>query len=872
MKFECPINYFKDNLVFGSDKSCWAVYEATGYDYDLLSDEMKISRLKRLTRFLSQIKSEAKIITIPINQNATERFRGLRERLEQNDPVYEHAMNQSVATERYLEQLAKNTGSINDYKTFVIVKLADDNENDVVKSLKEAYDYFVKSPKNAVEVYMNISTKDILKTRLEAFEESARKFEADQNKRLGLQATSTERTQWLIRRMAYRGLEKDVKLFYKGVNAPWTPEAETFALEKESIVRPYHRDVINLFSGVLKLKDRYIAIEHSDKSVSYQTFLTITNIPEILDFPGCEWIYMLQQHNTQAEICIHIKNIEYRESLKLLDFKKREINSQIEHISGSGSDIPDDLAESKDYADLMESELKQSRFPTIKASVVICVASSSVEDMERRAGMIRREYEDLNFIVERPLTDQLKLFMQYYPSVSFGVKDFIMKLTPLTLASGVIGATRMLGDDVGTYIGTTGPERKPVYFDMGLACRMNKSASATFFGSLGFGKSFNANLLVYLNFIYGGYALIFDPKGERTHWESFAPFKGLINIVSLSSEARYKGCLDPFNIYRDNPEAAKELALNVVCEIFKIPTKDSEYTALQLALTKIDEYEKPSMLKLSEILEGFTMENNEELTKAARNLGLRLSLLKGGGMATLIFGDGTEEAIRMDNRINILQIQNLTLPSPETKKDEYTQEETVSTVLMMIMANFAKKFALQELGVFKIVLFDESWALGKTTEGVKLYEFLARMGRSLYTSCIFNGHSVLDIPTEGIKNSIRYKFCFNTDNRAEAERMLEYIGLEVTEQNVELIRNLENGECLFQDLYRRVGVLRFDAVFRDIADLFSTTPTDKGIKATNISGAFGFTLTDRAENTLNAARYADYSEYEEADIYAYEEV
>ena len=146
---------------------------------------------------------------------------------------------------------------------------------------------------------------------------------------------------------------------------------------------------------------------------------------------------------------------------------------------------------------------------------------------------------------------------------------------------------------------------------------------------------------------------------------------------------------------------------------------------------------------------------------------------------------------------------------------------------MMILSHFAKNFALVKRPVFKIILFDESWMLGKTSEGVKLYDFLSRMGRSLFTGCIFNGHSVLDLPTEAIRNTITYKFCFNTDSDKEAQRMLEYLSLENTKENRELIKALGNAECLFQDMNGRVGVLKFDAVFQDIINVFNTTPKTK---------------------------------------------
>ena len=106
-------------------------------------------------------------------------------------------------------------------------------------------------------------------------------------------------------------------------------------------------------------------------------------------------------------------------------------------------------------------------------------------------------------------------------------------------------------------------------------------------------------------------------------------------------------------------------------------------------------------------------------------------------------------------------------------------------------------------------------------------EFISRMGRSLYTCIIYNGHSTKDLPTEGIKNSITYKFVFRSrNNRDEAARLLDYLGLEVTPENMLVIQNLGAGQCLFKDLYNRVGVLQFDPVFQDLFDIFSTTPTE----------------------------------------------
>ena len=270
---------------------------------------------------------------------------------------------------------------------------------------------------------------------------------------------------------------------------------------------------------------------------------------------------------------------------------------------------------------------------------------------------------------------------------------------------------------------------------------------------------------------------------------------------------------------------ANELALNVISELLKISPTSDEYTALLegARIIKTKENERPSMSLLIQILKEFNPK--DDLSPVAKRLARQLEVRQEAGMSQLLIGDGTEEAITLDNRLNILQIQNLKLPSPETEKKDYTTEEMLSTVLMMVLSHFAKKFALVKRPVFKIILFDESWALGKTTEGAKLYDYLSRMGRSLFTGCIFNGHSVLDIPSEGIKNTITYKFCFQTGSDSEAERMLAFLGLEVTEDNKDILKNLPNRTCLFQDLNGHVGLLKFDAVFQDIIEVFSTTPT-----------------------------------------------
>lgn len=99
------------------------------------------------------------------------------------------------------------------------------------------------------------------------------------------------------------------------------------------------------------------------------------------------------------------------------------------------------------------------------------------------------------------------------------------------------------------------------------------------------------------------------------------------------------------------------------------------------------------------------------------------------GLSMLIFGDGAEDSIKLDNRLNILQIDNLTMPDANTKKEEYSEDEKMSMCLMTVMSSFTKKFAMKKRETFDLILFDESWFMKRTIEGRKLYDFLTRQSR-----------------------------------------------------------------------------------------------------------------------------------------------
>ena len=260
--YKCPIDYYTDNLIFNADKSCWAAFKLTGFDYDYLSVDGKIEILNKIIRVLVSIMSEAQILIIPIEQDTEEHFKRLRERIKRKDSLFDVAIEQATKTEEYLKQTMLQNGAVNDYRTYLIIKLEQAMEYEAVEKIKDAFQYFIKDPVNAINVQMRLDTKDILASKIRQARKLADDWLFSNNIKLNMVETDKQETQWLFRRMAFRGTNKAVKLFYKTTDREaWEPRAEEVEANSDTIVKPLRRDIVNLFSGTIYREERSLKIQ-----------------------------------------------------------------------------------------------------------------------------------------------------------------------------------------------------------------------------------------------------------------------------------------------------------------------------------------------------------------------------------------------------------------------------------------------------------------------------------------------------------------------------------------------------------------------------------------------------------------------------------
>jgi len=77
----------------------------------------------------------------------------------------------------------------------------------------------------------------------------------------------------------------------------------------------------------------------------------------------------------------------------------------------------------------------------------------------------------------------------------------------------------------------------------------------------------------------------------------------------------------------------------------------------------------------------------------------------------------------------------------------------------------------------------------------------------------------------GISKNHALKFAFRSTDINEIKQTLEFFGIDKDdENNQKRLRDLENGQCLLQDLYGRVGVVQIHPVFEELLHAFDTRP------------------------------------------------
>ncbi|OUP87023.1 UNVERIFIED_ORG: ATP/GTP-binding protein [Lacrimispora saccharolytica] len=809
-----PIKYIDNNLVWNKDNEVFAYYELIPYNYSFLSAEQKFIVHDSFRQLIAQSR-EGKIHALQI---ATES--SVRSIQEQSKKLVTGRL-RDVAIQKIDEQTEALVSMIGDnqvdYRFFIGFKL-------IVTEEKVSLDSMKKSAFLTFKEFLNEVNHTLMNDFISMPDDEINRY-------MKMEKLLENK---ISRRFKFRRLDKNdfgylIEHIYGRDGVAYEDYEYSLPkkkLKKATLIKQY--DLIRPTRCLIEESQRYIRLEHED-SESFVSYFTVNAIVSELDFPSSEIFYFQQQQFTfPVDTSMNVEIVGNRKALSTVRNKKKELKDLDNHAYQSGSETSSNVVDALDSVDELETDLDQSKESMYKLSYVIRVSAPDLDELKRRCDEVKDFYDDLNVKLVRPAGDMLGLHSEFLPASKRYINDYVQYVKSDFLAGLGFGATQQLGENTGIYIGYSVDTGRNVYLQPSLASQgvkgtVTNALASAFVGSLGGGKSFCNNLIVYYSVLFGGQAVILDPKSERESWKETLPeIAHEINIVNLTSDKENAGLLDPFVIMK-NVKDAESLAIDILTFLTGISSRDGEkFPVLRKAVRAVTQSDQRGLLHVIDEL-------RREDTAIARNIADHIDSFIDYDFAHLLFSDGTvKNAISLDNQLNIIQVADLVLPDKDTTFEEYTTIELLSVAMLIVISTFALDFIHSDRSIFKIVDLDEAWAFLNVAQGETLSNKLVRAGRAMQAGVYFVTQSSGDVSKESLKNNIGLKFAFRSTDINEIKQTLEFFGIDKDdENNQKRLRDLENGQCLLQDLYGRVGVVQIHPVFEELLHAFDTRPPVK---------------------------------------------
>ncbi|EAC3466940.1 TPA_asm: ATP/GTP-binding protein [Listeria monocytogenes] len=806
-----PIKYIENNLVFNHDGECFAYYELIPYNYSFLSPEEKFQVHDSFRQLIAQNR-DGKIHALQLSTESSIRATQERSKKEIIGKLKEVATKKiDEQTEALVEMIGDNQV---DYRFFIGFKLSLNDQEVSIKNVSNEFwislqDFFHDVNHKLMGDFVSMSNDEI-----DRFSKMEHLLENKISKRFKIRRASKDDFGYIIEHI------------YGQTGTPYEEYSyhlPTKKLKKETLVKRY--DLLKPTRCLIEENQRYLKIENEDET-TYAAYFTINSVIGELGFPNSEiFYYQQQQFSFPIDTSMNVEIVTNKKALSTVRNKKKELKDLDNHAFESNNETSSNVVDALDSVDELESTLDQTKESMYKLSYVVRVSASDPDELKRRCNEVKDFYDDFSIKLVRPFGDMLGLHGEFIPASKRYINDYIQYVTSDFLAGLGFGATQMLGETEGIYVGYNLDTGRNVYLKPSLASQgvkgsITNALASAFIGSLGGGKSFSNNMLVYYAVLFGGQAVIVDPKAERGNWKETLPdIAHEINIVNLTSEETNKGLLDPYVILK-RPKDSESLAIDILTFLTGISSRDGEkFPVLRKAIRRVTKSKTRGLLLVLDEL-------RKEDTVISNHIADHIESFTDYDFAHLLFSDGTvEQSISLDKQLNIIQVADLVLPDAETGFEEYTTIELLSVAMLIVISTFALDFIHSDRSIFKIVDLDEAWSFLQVAQGKTLSMKLVRAGRAMNAGVYFVTQNADDLLDEKLKNNLGLKFAFRSTDINEIKKTLEFFGIDKEDEgNQKRLRDLENGQCLLSDLYGRVGVIQFHPIFEELLHAFDTRP------------------------------------------------
>lgn len=798
-------------MVFNHDGECFAYYELIPYNYSFLSPDEKYQVHDNFRQLIAQNR-DGKIHALQLATESSIRATQERSKSEVTGRLKEVAYKKiDEQTEALVSMIGDNQV---DYRFFIGFKLLLNDQELSIKNIKAEI-------KTAFADFLNGVNHKLMGDFVSMAKDEIDRF----SKMEHLLANK------ISRRFKARALDKNdfgyiIEHIYGQHGIPY--EEYEYHLpkryrNKEVLVKKY--DLLKPTRCLIEEKQRYLKIVHED-STTYVAYFTINSIVGELDFPSSEIFYYQQQQFTfPIDTSMNVEIVANKKALTTVRNKKKELKDLDSHAWESDNETSTNVIDALDSVNELESSLDQSKESMYKLSYVIRVSAKDLDELKRRCDEVKDFYDDLSIKLVRPFGDMLGLHGEFIPASKRYLNDYVQYVTSDFLAGLGFGATQVLGEPEGIYVGYNLDTGRNIYLKPNLASQgvkgsVTNALASAFLGSLGGGKSFSNNMLVYYAVLFGGQAVIVDPKAERGNWKETLPeIAHEINIVNLTSAPENKGLLDPYVILKRKKDS-ESLAIDILTFLTGISSRDSEkFPVLRKAIRNVTQSDRRGLLLVVDEL-------RKEDSTISNSIADHIESFVDYDFAHLLFSDGTvQQSISLEKQLNIIQVADLVLPDADNSFEEYTTMELLSVAMLIVISTFALDFIHSDRSIFKIVDLDEAWSFLQVAQGKTLSMKLVRAGRAMNAGVYFVTQNADDLLDEKMKNNIGLKFAFRSTDLVEIKKTLSFFGVDAEdENNQKRLRDLENGQCLISDIYGRVGVMQFHPIFEELLHAFDTRP------------------------------------------------
>ncbi|WP_242281137.1 ATP-binding protein [Bacillus cereus group sp. BfR-BA-01347] len=569
-----------------------------------------------------------------------------------------------------------------------------------------------------------------------------------------------------------------------------------------------------------------------------------------MNMDGTHLFHRAQQLPFPVEVHVKAKYVEKHTALRKINMVKQRFKETDNDRYEAGEDQDDHLSSGSYVLNRTKNQISNDKSYFMKWVAVIVVHGKTKALCKERAQAVIRHMKSGDIECVKPVADQLQLFYKFLHGQPLEFeKNWVQWTTHHSFAENLFAVSNEMGTKTGFYFGrvdkyiTTAVEREqsvaesrdivlfhPFIANEGIAGAVTDSPHIAVTGETGKGKSFLVKLLfMYLTFL-DVKLLYVDPKSELQKWferaindpyiqENFPLFVEHLKTfhyvtLDVKDPANW-GTLDPI-CFLEGAEA-KDLAQGIVEQIYDMSGKDNVKTALLKSLTNVIESRaQGEKVGFMHVIEKLRKNNEKEISDA----GDLLYELTQNSVLQLIFSYGETEAMNLNHKVNILQIEGLDLPQQDDDPKYYTDSERKSLCLMLPLAKFCEKFGSKDKSERTAEIFDEAWMITSARGGKKLTKSMRRVGRSYKNALILVTQSVGDVQTEDDRGNFGVTFAF--DEKSEREDILKYLNLENTQIHRDMLKNLMKGQCIFSDFYGRVGKIAVDCLFDEWAEAFKT--------------------------------------------------